>query len=257
MKSQSLGFIGGGRITKIILQAFVNTNSEFSSISVYDTNIEITDTLKKQFPNISIVDSSIELANKDILIIALHPPVIMDSLDNIKEVLHDNVMVLSLAPKITIQKIKDKLEIKNVARLIPNATSYINEGYNPVCFSNDFTPSTKQLLMDILNILGKTFEVEEQKLEAYAIISAMLPTYFWFQWQELEKIGIKTGLTKMESKEAIKETMLSAIHLLYNSELSSSEVIDLIPVKPIADSENAIKDCFNDKLIPLFEKIKP
>jgi len=257
MKNQSLGFIGGGRITKIILQAFVNANTEFSSISVYDTNIEITDTLKKQFPNISIVDSVTKLTNKDILIIALHPPVIMDSLENIKEVLHDDIMVLSLAPKITIQKIRGKLEIKNIARLIPNATSYINEGYNPICFSNDFSSQKKQLLTDILNILGKTFEVEEQKLEAYAIISAMLPTYFWFQWQELEKIGNKTGLTEKEAKEAIKETLLSAIHLLYNSDLSSSEVIDLIPVKPIADNEKEIKDYFNNKLLTLFEKIKP
>ena len=40
-----------------------------------------------------------------------------------------------------------------------------------------------------------TFEVQEEKLESYAIMSAMLPTYFWFQWKALEEIGQKTELT--------------------------------------------------------------
>jgi hypothetical protein len=33
--------------------------------------------------------------------------------------------------------------------------------------------------------------------------------------------------------------------------------MDLIPVKPVAEHEQAIRDCFNGKLLPLFEKIKP
>lgn len=32
----------------------------------------------------------------------------------------------------------------------------------------------------MLNLLAYTFETAEEKLEAYAHISAMLPTYFWF-----------------------------------------------------------------------------
>jgi len=39
-------------------------------------------------------------------------------------------------------------------------------------------------------------------------------------------------------------------------DLQPYEVIDLIPVKPIGESEAQIKAIYNDKLIPLFEKIK-
>ena len=102
--------------------------------------------------------------------------------------------MISLAPKITIAKIFSKLnQAKNIARLIPNATSFINEGYNPVCFSSDFTSKEKQQILDLLKVMGNTFEVSEEKLESYAIMSAMLPTYFWFQWKELSEIGQKIG----------------------------------------------------------------
>jgi pyrroline-5-carboxylate reductase len=56
--------------------------------------------------------------------------------------------------------------VKNLARLIPNATSYINEGYNPVTFAPGFEQDKKNAVLDILRSLGTTFEVSEEKLES-------------------------------------------------------------------------------------------
>ncbi len=103
----------------------------------------------------------------------------------------------------------------------------------------------------------KSIEVDESKLEAYAIISAMLPTYFWFQWQELLQIGVKIGLNENECKEAIKETLIASIHTMFDSGLNYKEVVDLIPVKPIGDHESEIKEIFSFNLISLYDKIKP
>ena len=111
--------------------------------------------------------------------------------------------------------------------------------------------------MDLLVNLGHTFEVAEEKLESYAIVSAMLPTYFWFQWNYLEEIGIKTGLTKQEAEAAVHQTLKAAIHLMYNTELKPEEVMDLIPVKPIGEHESQIIEIYNTKLMGLFEKIRP
>ena len=94
-------------------------------------------------------------------------------------------------------------------------------------------------------------------MEGYAIVSAMLPTYFWFQWQEMEAIAVKTGLSSEEAKKAVKSTLKKAIKLYYNSGLTTEEVMDLIPVKPIGENEEEIKNTLNVKLMGLFEKIKP
>ena len=142
-------------------------------------------------------------------------------------------------------------------RLIPNATSYINEGYNPICFANEFSDKEKQRILDLLVVLGNTFEVSEEKLESYAIMSAMLPTYFWFQWKELAEIGQKIGLSEKESNDSINDTLVASLKLMFKSGLSSQEVIDLIPVKPIGEHEPQITEIYRTKLLGLFEKIKP
>jgi pyrroline-5-carboxylate reductase len=254
---QSIGFIGGGRVTRILLQAFKNKNAQFSKIVVTEPNKEVADNLKKVFPEIQI-ENSLVAASQDIVFISLHPPVVMDTLELIKGSINSNTMVISLAPKITIMKISLKLnQSKNIARLIPNATSYINEGYNPVCFSSDFGAKEKQQTLDLLRIMGNTFEVKEEKLESYAIMSAMLPTYFWFQWKELTAIGSQIGLTESESTDSIQKTIIASLNLMFKSDLTSANVIDLIPVKPIGEHESQISEIYRSKLTALFEKIKP
>jgi len=253
---KSIGFIGGGRVTKILLQGFKN-KVKLGKVVVADTNPEVLANLKKQFPEVEDVDSK-TAAGQDIVFISLHPPVVMDTLELIKESVKKDAIVISLAPKISIAKIALKLpDVKNVARLIPNATSYINEGYNPVCFSSGFEKGEKKEMLDLLKLLGETFEVAEEKLESYAIMSAMLPTYFWFQWTELAAIGQKIGLNEKESKDSINDTLVASLNLMYKSGLNAQEVIDLIPVKPIGEHEPQIAEIYNNKLIGLFEKIKP
>ena len=144
-----------------------------------------------------------------------------------------------------------------LVRMIPNATSYINKGYNPISFSVSINNDEKASLLNLLKVLGKTLEVEETELEGYAIVSAMLPTYFWFQWKKMEEIAVQIGFSETESKRIIRGTLMRALKLFYKSELSSDEVIDLIPVKPIGDHEEEIESILQTKLLGLYEKIKP
>lgn len=257
MKTKSLGFIGGGRVTRIFLQAFVNKKAIFESISVFDTNPEVLQALKLQFPFIQVLTSASESAKKDVVFLALHPPVIMETLEKIKSEMTDQTIFISLAPKITIAKIAAILPINQIVRLIPNATSVINHGYNPVSFASGMSEIQKWYILEMMNLLGHTFETAEEKLEGYALLSAMLPTYFWFQWHELENIGTQFGLSDAECRESIYETLNAALNTMYRSGMCPHEVMELIPVKPIGENEDQIKAIYQEKLSTLFEKIKP
>ena len=254
---KTIGFIGGGRITKIFLEGFKNKAIEFGSVKVYEPNNETFDALANDYPVVKKAESAEEAAQAKVVFIAVHPPVVMETLGKIAGVVNENTFVVSLAPKITIEKIASKVKTANIVRMIPNATSYINEGYNPLAFHPAMLKKEKKQIKKLFKPLGKTFVTEEHKLEGYALISGMLPTYFWFQWQELEAIGQKTGLSKEEAAKTIRNTLKNAIKLWYKSGLTPEEVMDLIPVKPIGENEEEIKNTLNSKLLGLFEKIKP
>lgn len=257
MNKVSISFIGGGRITRIMLQAFKNKHIDFTNVVICDINPEILSDLKHQFPEIKTTDSISIAASRDIVFLALHPPVIMDIIGQISNCVSAETIFVSLAPKISIKQFSEALiHSKKIVRLIPNATSIHNLGFNPICFSDEVPETDKKEISELLAYMGQTFEVEESKLESYAILSAMLPTYFWFQMEELIRIGIQIGLTEAESRKSVKETLLAATMTFFDSGLKPDEVRDLIPVKPIGEYEDQIIKFYQEKLIPLHGKIK-
>jgi pyrroline-5-carboxylate reductase len=256
MKTPSIGFIGGGRITRILLQAFANKKINLVQATVFDVNKEVTDKLLLRFPDINIGTLE-EAASKAIVIICLHPPAIMDALEKMSPVVTSGTILGSLAPKINSEKILGKLpQVRKLVRMIPNATSIINEGYNPIWFTPDFPSDDKEIIFQMLDFLGTTLEVPENELEAYAVISAMAPTYFWFQWKKLAELGQKFGLDRRHANEAVLQSMYGALETYFNSQMTPDDVMDLIPVKPIGEHEKEIEAIYEEKLTALYNKIK-
>lgn len=259
MKNKTIGFIGGGRITKIFLQAFKNSNLTFGEIIVIDPNNDVLEKLKNSFTNISVENVSIEsAATCNIIFLAVHPPVIKDVLLKIKPIIRKDSMIVSLAPKITIEKMQNLLDgFPSIARVNPCATGIIGQGINPVAFADTMSEEHKNSLILLLSILGKTPVVNENKIEAYAVISAMGPTYFWFQLQHLKELALSYGFEENEAKETISEMIKGTVNTLFYSDMLPEEVMDLIPVKPIGEFENVIKTYYSEKLNSIFQKIKP
>ena len=140
--------------------------------------------------------------------------------------------------------------------MIPNAPSIVGEGYNPVAFSPDFPRAEAKEFLKIMKPLGDFPEVEEGKLEAYAIITAMGPTYLWFQLSELNELAISFGLSEKEAAKALSKMTKGALKTLFDSGLQPAEVADLVPVKPISEAEPEIRNIYRSKLTALYGKLK-
>lgn len=256
---KTIGFIGGGRITRILLNGLKNAGIPFENIHVYEINETVSNALKTDYPGIEISGTDrAKAASADWVFIALHPPVLMDTLTTIKGFIRKNALVISLAPKITIDKIQSVLtDVTNIARMNPNAGTYVNKGYNPVCFAQSTDKNITEEYLAIFEKLGKAPVVPEEQIEAFAMISAMGHTYFWYQLQQLKELGLSYGLSESESNESISAMLWGTTETLFNSGLDYDKVVDLVPVKPMAEHENTIKDYYKSCLNGLYQKIKP
>ena len=169
-----------------------------------------------------------------------------------------DVVVVSLAPKFTLAKLAVALGgHAKLARMIPNAPSVIGAGFNPVTFASGLPAAAREALKALLAPLGDCPEVAEPKLEAYALLTGMGPTYLWFQLEILRELGRTFGLTDEDLAPALKRMACGAARTLFDSGLTPAHVMDLIPVKPLAEDEAAIKQAYQTRLPALFAKIKP
>jgi len=156
---KSLGFIGGGRITRIMLGGFQRAGKLPSDIVVSDNNEAVLQSLRDEFPGITTaLNDNAAPSSQDLVFLALHPPAMGALLSDIKSVLKPGAIVISLAPKLSIAKLSELLGgFHRIARSIPNAPSLVNKGYNPIAFSSALSQN------------------ETDELKKYSDISASVP----------------------------------------------------------------------------------
>jgi len=258
MKAGSIGFIGGGRITRIFLEGWSRAQSLPSNIIICDPNEAALDKLKLRFPGIETTADVSRAAAQDVVFLATPPPAVADATQKIVSSLRQDAVLISLAPKFTIEKLTSLLGgFSRIVRLAPNAPSVVGLGFNPVVFSSALSAADKTGVIALLSPLGKLPEIEESKMEIYSVLTAMGPTYFWFQLQALREVAVGLGLGDEEAKLALRHMMDGAACTLFDSDLSPVEVMDLIPAKPLAEMEAQVGDLFRTRVPGMYQKIKP
>jgi len=165
--------------------------------------------------------------------------------------------VVSLMPKLSIAQIRSSLNgFDRVVRMIPNAPSIVGKGYNPMAFSPSLPKQDSERIQSLVDPLGACPVVPEEQLEAYAVLTAMGPTYLWFQLYELQTLGTSFGLSEAAAAEGVRAMTDGAVALMAESGLPPTDVMDLVPVKPLGDDEATIRECYEKRLKGMYAKLK-
>ena len=258
MNNPTIGFLGGGRIARIFLEGWTRANKLPAQVIVSDPNFETLDKLKARFPAIETTSDPSVAAAQDIVFLATHPSALVEAASRAAAVLKPTAIFVSLAPKFTIAKLSVLLGgFSRIARSNPNAPSIVGAGMNPVAFGSALTVDDRATVLALLASLGESPEVAEEKIEAYAVFTAMGPTYLWFQMQALRELAISFGLTAAEADTGLKRMVCGAARTLVDSGLAPADVMDLVPVKPLAEMESQVLEFYRTRLPALFQKIKP
>jgi pyrroline-5-carboxylate reductase len=237
----TIGFIGAGRIARIMLGGWLRANALPANILAYDIHPDALTALKSSFPSVKSATLE-ECANCDLVFGAVHPPAMTKMLDSIAGKLRPQAVFCSLAPMIQFDEIQAKLKgFSRLVRLNPNSPGIVGKGYNPITFSDGVPASARDELLKLFEPLGKTPEVDESTMEAYAVVSAMGPTYFGFQFAEVLKIAKSFGLSHEAACEAMRAMLRGTVDMLFASNLPTDLVLDLVPVKPMAEDEAEIR----------------
>ncbi len=258
--NRSVGFIGGGRVARIMLGGWSRAGALPERVVVSDASAEVAEGLQRRFASIRVAPGdNREPASQDLVFLALHPPAIAAVLAEVAPLVNPRALVVSLAPKITLEMIGGRLgAVRNLARVIPNAPSIVNAGFNPMAFAETTSAAARRELESILRPLGECPEVPEAHLEAYAILTAMGPTYFWFQFGELLSLSQGFGLDATVARRGLTSMIGGALATMTDSQFASlGEVEDLIPVKPLVEHEESIRAAYRAGLEAVHARIAP
>ena len=253
---QRVGFIGGGRVARVLVGGWRHAGKVPAEVLVNEPDEAAFARLTELCPEVRR-SSREDAAAAGVVFAALHPPVLGSMLPALRACLGGQSVVVSLAPKIPLSALTTGLGTPRVARMIPNAPSIIGRGFNPVTFGDGLDAAARQDLSGLFAPWGAWPEVPEGDLEAYAILTGMGPTYYWYQWQALRDVAVQFGMAPERADEALGHMLDGAAATLLQSGLAPAAVMDLIPVRPLQAIEESVTAAYGTALPALHAKIRP
>ena len=157
-----------------------------------------------------------QLAKKsDLIVLAVKPQDIAEVLSDIKTVIDDKKVLLSIAAGVTTSKI-EKFTGRDVAvvRAMPNTPGLIGKGITAVCGGKFVKDEDKKSALEVLSVLGEVVETDESLMDAVTAISGSGPAYFFFLTEMLIKSGIEQGLREEIAEKLAVHTALGAASLM-------------------------------------------
>jgi pyrroline-5-carboxylate reductase len=255
VSAPSVGFVGGGRVARIILGGWARAGVLPRTVTVTDPDQAALEQLTSAVPSVRVAELR-EVAAADVVLVAVPPPAAVATFARLRDLVTAETIVLSLIPSVPLTRINQELgDGRQVARMIPNAPSVVGAGYNPIAFGSGMSDSAREAVVSLLAPLGRSPEVPDDQLEAYAVLTAMGPTYLWPQLYALADVAQQTGLDPDAAMDGLDAMVEGALRTMTDAGLSPQQVQDLIPSRPLAEPVAAMSAAYGNILIGLHARL--
>lgn len=172
------------------------------------------------------------LPKADIVFIAVKPYHIDDLFPEMKPLINDKQMFVSLMAGVTLQTILDGLNVKKVVRTMPNLPAQVGMGVTSYTESEDVTRLELLVVRSFLDMTGKSIHVKgENWIDASTGISGSGPAYVFYFMQSMLEAAKKMGFSDYDSQVLVSSTFEGAVKLFNESNITPTEWMDRVASK--------------------------
>ena len=222
-----IGFIGMGNMGYALLKGIKPVFDE--DIIFHRKNVEKMMELAKD-ENVKFAKSNKDVvSNAKYIILAVKPQMFEEIFYEIKDVVTQEHVIISLAPGITIAQIKEKLPKAKIVRTMPNTPAMVNAGMTGISFEeNTLSEEEESVVKKIFECVGAVRVVKESLINSVVCASGSSPAYVFMFIEALADSAVKCGLPRNDAYEFVAQTVLGSAKLMLETGKHPGELKDMV-----------------------------
>ena len=232
-KKCKIGFIGCGKMASAIIKGTIL--SKFlpkENIKGSEVNSEIAELASQRLGIEVITDNRALVMESDIIFIATKPNYAASVLEEIKDELTPDKLLVSICAGVSTSKIEKIIGMQRVVRVMPNTPALVLEGMSGVCKGAYANEEDAEFVIELLSNIGKAVEVTETQMDIVTAISGSGPAFFYKVIEDMARAGEKLGLDYENSLDLASHTAIgSAKMVLQRGEVPVQTLIDNVATK--------------------------
>jgi pyrroline-5-carboxylate reductase len=227
MKTNKIGFIGGGNMASSLISGLIASGHAPGQIWVSDIN---ADTLKTLAANLNVNTSASNDAvinAVDVVVLAVKPQALSAVAKSAAALIQQKKsLVVSIAAGINQSSLSRWLGADTaIVRCMPNTPALVLTGATALHANNKVTAEQRDLAENILRSVGIALWVEDEaELDAVTAVSGSGPAYYFLLMEAMEKAALELGLSKMTARLLVQQTALGAAKIALESSESPEQL---------------------------------
>ncbi len=258
MNIKRIAIIGTGSMGSAILSGLLKSGFSPDNVSVSTKSTASAERLTDELGVLSFAMENGEDANQmavagaDVVVIAVKPAYVIETLADVADSLDDDALVISVAAGITTKAMEKTLpDDVAVVRAMPNTPAIVGSAVTGIAAGSRADKSAIETAVQLFQTVGTSIVLDEAKIDALSTISGSGPAYVFYLIEQLTVVAKKMGFSEDEAAQLVNETFLGSAQLLIESGKSPQELRKQV-TSPNGTTEKAITVMSDAKLEAMF-----
>lgn len=224
-----VGFLGAGQMAEALARSLDAKGVIPTSKMCCTDPVAARKDLFKSF-GATPFESNLEVAqHSDVIFVAVKPQYVSQVLFEIRPILTENHIIVSIAAGITIDKLLEAAGPEaHVVRVMPNTPCLVGETAAAMCLGGKATPEDEKIVKAMFDAVGKIYTVEEKLLAAVTGLSGSGPAYIFMVIEALADGGVKAGLNRDIAQALAAQTVLGSAKLVLETGKHPGSLKDMV-----------------------------
>jgi pyrroline-5-carboxylate reductase len=243
MKTQKIGFIGGGNMATSLVSGLIASGHEPGSIWVSDISPEQLKSLAERL-QVNVTASNETVVNEsDVVVLAVKPQIMRDVAKQIAPAIQQRKpLIVSIAAGISERSLSAWLGADiAIVRCMPNTPALVLTGATALHANDNVGTEQRSMAENILRAVGIALWVKDEKeLDAVTAVSGSGPAYYFLLMEAMEQAAVDLGLTEETARLLVLQTALGAAKIALESS-ESPELLRKRVTSPGGTTQRAIE----------------
>lgn len=220
MKTEKIGFIGGGNMATSLISGLIASGHSPKQIWVSDVNPDTRQTLADKLEVNVSENNDVVINESDVVVIAVKPQVMKEVTQKVCATIRQKKpLIVSIAAGITQSSLSRWLgEETAIVRSMPNTPALVLTGATALHANHNVSIEQQNMAENIMRSVGIAIWVKnESQLDAVTAVSGSGPAYFFLLMEAMEKTAEEMGLNETTARLLVQQTALGAAKIALES----------------------------------------
>lgn len=256
MENSRITFVGCGNMGQSLIGGLIANGLSVNAITGTDVNAEQRQKTASQYKIEVLEDNQQAIKDADIVVLAVKPQSMQDTLEPIKATLSlEKPLLISIAAGIQLSHLaKWAGEDLAIVRAMPNTPALIQVGATAIYANQHTSDKQRDLAETIMRSVGLALWLEDETLmDTVTALSGSGPAYYFLIMEAMEKAATQLGLAQNQARILTLQTAFGAAKMALESSHDAKSLRKQV-TSPGGTTEQALNVLMNGGIEELFRE---